>query len=203
MQTDVRSTFLLCTLYGPVWNTIWVEDWRCGLSSNRDWSLEPVILFSNTKGNDFWFWIVSCSWYFVQKWSPTKNGSFVRLRSSDLFGSSVVNHVHRSVQKKESHMKYIMSKVFLGKSERNTAYSQNVARGTEKKNKLESPNVLAMRFARRNCRGLFTFSGKSIVYLFFLPCLLKSRLILSRPWCTNHLKHLLASNESWSRFMTA
>ena len=29
-------------------------------------------------------------------------------------------------------MKYIMSKVFLGMSERNTAYSQNAARATEK-----------------------------------------------------------------------
>lgn len=157
MQTDVRSTLLLCTLYGPVWNTIWVEDWRCGLSSNRDWSPEPVILFSNTKSNGMWFWIVCSSWYFVQKWSPTKNGSFVRLRSSDLFGSSEVNHVHRSVQQKESHMKYIMSKVFLGKSERNTAYSQNVARATEKEEQAGITQCIGHAFCKEELQRFVYF----------------------------------------------
>lgn len=54
-------------------------------------------------------------------------------------------------------MKYIMSKVFLGQSERITAYPQNVARGTEKEEQAGITRCIGHAFCREKLKRFVYF----------------------------------------------
>ena len=129
-----------------------------------------------------------------------KNGSFLRLRSSGLFGSSEVKGIPHEVNNVEG---------ILGAIRKNFCPSTKCCQGNGKRWAIGNHpmHLLAIRLAGRNCRGLSIFSGKRwfifyfLIFFFFLFfCIwavlfyldLKSKII----WCINQLA-MRAARGSW------